>query len=668
MENDRPDPDALLRQLSQEERQNSKGKFKIFFGYSAGVGKTYAMLEEAHALKKKGVDVVIGYVEPHQRPATQALMKGLPKIPAIPVTYKSITLNELDIDSALKRRPSVILVDELAHTNAKGCRNDKRYQDIEELLRAGIDVYTTVNVQHIEGLHDVVESITGIAVRERLPDSVFDSADKVSLVDIEPEDLIARLSAGKIYKEMQAKRALENFFTKENLIALREISLRRTADHVNIIVERNKSIAKNRSYVTDEHIMICLSSSPANARLIRTAAKLAEALRGRFTALFVETSDFDEMSEKNRFRLRENIRLAEQLGAKIVTVYGDDVPYQIAEYAKMSGVSKVVLGHPVRRLFLGFSPPTFVDKLTAYAPGLDVYIIPNKMTTTFEDSQKQSLKVHLPKSALPDTLRTIICLAAASLIGGVFFRIGFAEANIITVYILASFITAMITHGKIYGIISSFFSVLLFNYFFAEPYFTLKIYDSLHPATSVIMLIAALTATVLTRRLKEHARQSTLRAYRTEVLLETSQKLRQAKNKEGILFEIISQIEKLTDSICFLYPAKGGVLGDVMVKEVRDKKINEYLTAKEFAVANWVFINNKHAGATTNTLSGAKCLYMSIHSNYNVFAVVGIAMNGDKSLDPFEKGLLISILDESAMVLEKENALEAQRQSGTRKS
>ncbi len=340
MDENRQNPDELLKAIRKEEQNQSRGHLKIFFGYAAGVGKTYAMLKAAHAAKKHGVDVVAGYVEPHARPKTAALLNGLEILPTLDIEYSGITLHEFDLDAAIARKPQLLLVDELAHTNAEGCRHAKRYQDIEELLKAGIDVYTTVNVQHIESLNDMVASITEVFVRERIPDSVFDNADQVELVDIEPQDLIERLNAGNVYKETQAKRAVENFFTVENLTALREIALRRCADRVNILAE-NARIKSHGDYHTDEHILVCLSSSPSNAKIIRTAARMAGAFRGAFTALFVETPDFTAMGEENQKRLHSNMRLAEQLGAKIETVYGEDVPFQIAEFARLSGVSKL---------------------------------------------------------------------------------------------------------------------------------------------------------------------------------------------------------------------------------------------------------------------------------------------------------------------------------------
>lgn len=343
MDEIRQSPEQFLKEIKKEEQSLNRGHLKIFFGYAAGVGKTYAMLKAAHASKRHGIDVVAGYIEPHARPKTSALINGLECLPNLITEYNGITLSEFNLDAALARHPQLILVDELAHTNAPVCRHTKRYQDIEELLNAGIDVYTTVNVQHIESLNDTVASITGIMVHERIPDSVFDNAGQVELVDIEPQELIERLQAGKVYNPTQAERATENFFTVENLTALREIALRRCADRVNLLTEAVR-IKSHSDYHTDEHILVCLSSSPSNPKIIRTAARMANAFKGAFTALFVETPDYQVMSEEDVKRLRSNMRLAEQLGAKIETVYGEDVPFQIAEFARLSGVSKIVIG------------------------------------------------------------------------------------------------------------------------------------------------------------------------------------------------------------------------------------------------------------------------------------------------------------------------------------
>lgn len=447
------------------------GKLKIFFGYAAGVGKTYAMLEAAHQVKKEGVDVVAGYVEPHARPDTLALLDGLEILPCKEMDYRGIKLKEFDLDQALQRKPQLILVDELAHNNAPGCRHTKRYQDVEELLQAGINVYTTVNVQHLESLNDLVSSITGIAVNERIPDHVFDRANQVELVDIEPDELVKRLQMGKVYRERQAKQALQNFFTAENLAALREIAMRRTADQLNRTALQE---GKGKSAKAGEHILICLSSAPSNAKVIRTAARMAEAFHSGFTALFVQTPETKELSGENLKRLRSNLHLAEQLGAQISTVYGIDPAVQIAEYARVSGVTKIVMGRINHKQNLITGKKSLADRLIDLTD-LDVYIIPDHQPLY----KKPLGKLRVPKARFTwkDTGIMLAAFLLSSIAGFGFFRAGFSESNIITVYILGVLITAVWTNGHFYGAIASLLSVAAFNFFFTEPRFTFQAND-----------------------------------------------------------------------------------------------------------------------------------------------------------------------------------------------
>lgn len=652
------DSDSLIEQLSTLPTSKRRGKLRIYFGYAAGVGKTYTMLKDAHDAKANGVDVVAGYIEPHVRPETIALLDGLETLPPLELSYKGVQIKEFDLDRALLRRPDLILVDELAHTNADGCRHKKRYQDVEELLQAGIDVSTTINVQHIESLNDIVESITGIFVRERIPDSVFDIADQIELVDIEPDDLIERLKKGKIYREEQAKRALSNFFTKEKLIALREISLRRMADKVNKVAAKNEPTRNNGSY-TNEHILVCLSSSPFNAKVIRTAARMADAFHGTFTALYVETPETQDPEDKSKAVLRENLRLAEQLGAQISTVYGDDIPSQVAEYAKASRVSKIVIGrttHPRKWLV----KTNFIDKLTEFAPTIDIYVIPD----THSSFHANNFKFVKPSNlSLADTAKSIALLIICTLIGFLFDYMNFSVANIITVYILGVQINAIVTQGRLYSAVSSALGVLLFNYFFTEPYFSLRAYDPGYPVTFLIMLSASLITSTLTKQIKEQARRSAQKAYRTEVLLETSRKLQQAKDKKGILSETAQQMVKLLDRPVVFYPSYKNSLIEPMIFSKKDSPIDRqyYLGTEERAVAEWVYKNNKRAGATTNTLSAAKCLYLAVRGNGAVLAVVGVAMDKEPPLESFEKSLLIAMLGECALALEKEEMNETQK-------
>lgn len=659
MEDRRSDPDELLRAIQNEQASEKSGQLKIFFGYAAGVGKTYTMLKAAHAAKRRGVDVAVGYIEPHARPQTAALLQGLELLPVRSVLYNGIELKEFDVDAALRRHPRLILVDELAHTNAEGSRNKKRYQDVEELLRAGIDVYSTVNVQHIESLNDMVASITGVTVRERIPDSMFDRAAQVELVDIEPPELIERLNNGKIYKEAQAQRALMGFFSVENLTALREIALRRCADRINRMAESTK-VQNNSDYYTDEHILVCLSSSPTNPKIIRTAARLAQAFHAQFTALFVETSDFKSISAENISRLRENIHLAQQLGASVETTYGDDVALQIAEYARISGVSKVVVGryNTVRgRLF---ARQTMAEKLASYAPKLDIYIIPDKPVKGYRPQNVPTVK---DRFSPRDFFYSLGILAAATGIGFLFYHSGFSEANIITIYILGVLLTAVTTSARAYSLISALASVLVFNFFFTVPRFSLNAYDSGYPVTFLIMFLAALITGNLALRIKEQARQSAQAAYRTKVMFDTNQELQRAGGKDEIVSVTAKQLVRLLERSVLFYMKNGAGLSEPTFFASSDSEdAAPYQSGNEKAVAAWAFQNNKRAGATTDTLSSAKCLYLAVRIENRVYGVVGVSMDKG-ALEPFENSVLLSILGECAMALEKEQTAREKEQA-----
>lgn len=662
MSENRPNPDELLAKIHKTEQKSTKGKLKIFFGYAAGVGKTYAMLDAAHSARKSGIDVVIGYVEPHQRPDTLALLEGLETLQTLNVRYKGITLHEFDLDAALKRKPQLILVDELAHTNAEGCRNTKRYSDVEELLRAGIDVYTTVNVQHLESLNDIVASITQVVVKERIPDSIFDNADQVELVDIEPDDLINRLNEGKIYRKDQAQKALGNFFIHDNLIALREIALRRTADRVNRAVEQNRLPAKSSEHYTGEHILICLSSSPSNAKVIRNAARMASAFHASFTALFVETPNTNELNDENRNRLRQNLKLAEQLGARIATVYGEDIPYQISEYAKASGISKIVIGRSNNKPRLFRPKGNLVERLATLAPNVDVYIIPDTLPPY---KAKSPHPPRMPALNGPDFLKTLGIMTICTMIGILFSHFGFSESNIITIYILGVLVVSSQTKGRFYGALSSVIGVLLFNFFFIEPRFTFTAYGAEYPFTFLVMLVASLITSTLTMRVKKQAKVSTMQAHRTEILLDASRKLQRTKNMSDIVSEASLQLLKLLDRPFSLYLVKNDVLSEPLTfYPPRDDKWEEICTnADEQAVAAWVQKNRKPAGISTETLPGAKAFYLPIRSHTTVFAVIGIVLESNEQLEPFERSLLSAMLGEIAFAIEKYNLNEAQKQA-----
>lgn len=655
MEKQRQDPDQLLRAIRNESGGEGRGKLKIFFGYAAGVGKTYAMLQAAHQARDRGVDVVAGYIEPHARPQTTALLQGLELLPPKELRHETLLLREFDIDAALKRRPQLILVDELAHTNAEGSRHAKRYQDVQELLNAGIDVYTTVNVQHIESLNDTVASITGVLVRERIPDSVFDQADQVELVDIEPAELLERLAGGNVYRAEQAQRAAANFFTEENLTALREIALRRCADRVNLLTESAR-VQSAGDYHTGEHILVCLSSSPSNARLIRTAARMARAFRGGFTALFVETPAAASMSDANKARLRENTRLAQQLGATVETSYGEDVPYQIAEFARLSGVTKIVIGRSTATKKWIFGKPTLTERLIAAAPNLDIHVIPDAIGTSYRMGKRERAKARpIP---LRDLGKSVLVLLAATLISYAFYTLGFTEANIIAVYLFAVLVASAITTSPICGLLTSVVSVLVFNFFFTVPRFTFQFNDPNYLVTMPIMLMVSLLTGSLATRLKNSASQSAQAAFRTKILFETNQLLQKETDRQAVVNAAAGQLIKLLGRDVVVYLCRDGELESPSLYRAEGSTEADLTAENEQAVAAWVLHNNKHAGATTDTLSNAQCLYLAIRVNRQVYGVVGIAMGG-APLDPFENSVLLSILGECALALENiQNAQE----------
>lgn len=623
------------------------GKLKIFFGYAAGVGKTYAMLEAAHQAQKEGMDVVVGYVEPHARPDTLALLDGLESLPCKEIDYRGIKLKEFDLDRALQRKPQLILVDELAHNNAQGCRHTKRYQDVEELLQAGINVYTTVNVQHLESLNDLVSSITGIAVNERIPDHIFDRANQVELVDIEPDELVKRLQMGKVYRERQAKQALKNFFTTENLAALREIAMRRTADQLNRAALQE---GKEKSAKAGEHILICLSSAPSNAKVIRTAARMAEAFHSGFTALFVQTPETKELSGENLKRLRSNLRLAEQLGAQISTVYGTEPAVQIAEYARVSGVTKIVMGRINHKQNPITGKKSLADRLIELTD-LDVYIIPDHQPLY----KKPLGKLHVPKTRFTwkDTGIMLASLLLSSLAGFGFYYAGFSESNIITVYILGVLITAVWTNGHFYGAIDSLLSVAAFNFLFTEPRFTFQANDPSYPVTFLIMLFSSVIASSLASRVKAQARLAAQKSYYTELLLGSSQKLQKGRTEWDCLRLTAEQLNRLFDRPV-LYALSGTEKELAFRVEPSDEQnILMELGSEEIGVAKWVQRNNKHAGATTNTLPDSKWLFLSVRGTQGVMGIVGIPIVGYSIPDAFEKNLMIAILSECGLSQER---------------
>ena len=624
-----------------------QGKLTIFASYFSGTGKSYSMLEVAEKARQAGMDVVIGLLSCEQWPQTQLLAEKFEVLPCKTVMRDGRMDYEMDLDACLKRSPELILVDDLSHLNMDDSRHIKRYQDIEELLKAGVDVYTTLNVQHIESIQDTIFSILGSSVVERIPDRVFDQAARVEFVDIEPERLQQRLL-------QQKQGELLSGCTLSQLSALREIGLRRCADRAALYTQGPQ---KRMEYRTREHILVCLSSAPSNEKIIRTAARMASAFRCGFTALFVETKEFQWMPQADKERLQTNIHLAQQLGASIETVYGDDVAYQIAEFSRLSGVTKIVLGRSGISHYMFWRKPPLTERLIELIPELDIHIIPdNGLNGRFAAKHQEVMR--LPTLSILDLLKSALLLILATLIGFLFYYLGFTEANIITLYILGVMLVSISTKSSVCSFIASFVGVLTFNFFFTEPRFSMNAYDSGYPITFLVMFLASLLTGSLASKLKSHAKRSAQVAWRTKLLLETNQNLQKARTQEEIISVTAKQLLKIfqRDIIAYRIQEEKPVMPEIFLVDSTDSP-ERYTSEKEREVAQWVITNNKRAGAGTENLSDSCCTYLSVRIGEQIYGVVGIAID-IRIVDSFETSILLSVLGESALALENQKNLE----------
>lgn len=654
----RPDPDALLRRVQEEEQAaeaaegRPAGRLKVFFGYAAGVGKTYAMLEEAHRAQENGADVVVGYVEPHTRADTLALLKGLELLPPKWIKHRGIRLREFDLDAALARHPQVVLVDELAHSNAPGCRHRKRYQDVEELLRAGIDVYTTVNVQHLEGVNEKVAAITSVAVAERVPDRLFDAADSVELVDLEPAELIERLRAGKVYAPERAAWALEHFFSRSNLGALREIALRRAADRLG----RDRRQASEPRAAGASDVLVLLSGEGAQARVVRTAASLAEAAGGELVALAVEPAEEGEGSDVDNSLVREALELAETLGARVVTLVGDDPVQPAALYAASAGIRHIVVPAvrgrgkwPLRRDIAHRMRRAAPEATVTAVPALDApAVLANTgVATGF-------------RPTWADVGRAAAAVVLATAASEVAWLVSPATSVILMVYLLVALLLATRADGFLYAVLAALGSVVAYNFFFTAPRFTFHAYGMSAPVIFTFLLVGTLAASSLAIRLKRQAAQATRRSYRTEVLLESTRMLQSASSIQGCLEAAAVQVVKILDCPVVMYEADPKRIGGLCAPRLYNgpqgegRNLDEaaLTTPAEAAVASWVAANGEPAGAGTDTLREARCWYVPVCGKSTVWGVAGLVLDGHDDLGPFEHNLLTALLDECGQAAE----------------
>ncbi len=588
----RPDPDKLLEQAAWPHR----GKLKIFFGACAGVGKTFAMLSEAQRLRAQGLDILIGVVETHGRQETAALLAGLATQPPRRIHHRGRLVTEFDLDAALARRPALILMDELAHTNAPGSRHPKRWQDVEELLDAGIDVFTTVNVQHLESLNDVVSGVTGIQVRETVPDPFFDAADEVVLVDLPPDDLRQRLHEGKVYIAGQAERAIEHFFRKGNLIALRELALRRTADRVDDQMRawRDRQ-GQEKVWHTRDAILLCIGHGSGNEKLVRTAARLAAKFGSVWHAVYVETPQLHRLPENQRRAILGALRLAQELGAETATLAEQAEEKAILRYAREHNLGKIVIGRRTRRR--GFSRESFADKLAQRAPDLDLLIVAL-------DDKQAALPARTPDNrAFSDKWRIQLrgCLVAVLLCALITFVAsqwlpGFDAANLVMIYLLGVVIVALF-YGRWPSVLATVINVISFDLFFIAPRGTLAVSDVQYVLTFAVMLAVGLLIGNLTAGVRYQARIARYREQRTRQLYEMSKALAVGRAPQDIVQTSQQFIHSTFNArSLILLPDREGKLAPLTPASG--------ITPWDEAIAHWSFDKGQPAGAGTDTLPG----------------------------------------------------------------
>ncbi|MCD7893969.1 MAG: DUF4118 domain-containing protein [Erysipelotrichaceae bacterium] len=579
-----------------------KGQLKIFFSYTYHKDMTLTMLKSAYDMKLQGFDVKIGELSNDFNESLDYINDS----------------HTFDLDEVLKMNPDLIVIEDMIGDNSITSRHKKRYQDILELLDAGINVYTCLLVENIEGLNDIIEEILEKPVK-RIPDYLFDQADEVEFIDKSPHDMM-------------------NMYRLDQLNQLRQLAMKRCMNRLEMKQNYNPIL-------TDEHILVCLSASPTNSKVIRSAAYMAQALNAHLTALYVETSQ--SLSEEARQMLKDNMDLAREFTAHIETVKGDDIAYQISEFANKFHITKIVLGHSRQDKMWSPFKTNLVEQLIQLTPDLDIYIIPVHGYSTFKS---KPVKHESQSITISDTIKSILILVEVTLIGYLFHYLGFSEANIITVYLLGVLLTAMLTSARIYSLVISIASVFVFNFFFTTPRFSLAAYGSGYPMTFIIMFIAAYITSTLTVRVNQNAKNSAQTAYRTKIMLETNQLLQQENNIEGIIHVINHQLSRLLKKDIILYP----IINDKIEKPITCMLENhscDFINDDEIKVVQWVYRNHKQAGATTETFDNAKCLYLPISSNNKIYGIVGIRLLKEP-LDSFDYSILLSLLGEAGLAFE----------------
>ncbi|HUH96117.1 MAG TPA: sensor histidine kinase KdpD [Anaerolineales bacterium] len=658
MMEDRPDPDRLLEQVQAEEKSARRGRLKIFLGYAAGVGKTYAMLEAARQRKAEGTEVVVGYLETHKRLETDRLAQGLETIPRKSIEYHGVLLTEMDVDAVLARHPKLALVDELAHTNAPGSRHPKRYLDVEELLEAGIDVYTTLNIQHLESLNDVVAQITGVLVRETIPDGVIDEANELELIDLPPEELLTRLREGKVYVPDQAARAIQDFFRKGNLTALREMTMRRAAERVD---DQMRSYMETQSiagpWAAAERLLVCISPNPLGERLVRSARRLADELNAEWLAVYVQTPHDSTLPQQKRDLATSSLRLAEELGARIVVLPASGpartLAYAVINFAHKNNVTKIVAGKPMRPRWMEFLRGSFVDELIHQSGNIDIYVVPSSEPARMPPEENP---FH-PRSPLLSYLSSLVLVTGATGLG---YLIGnsISPTNLVMVYLLAVVVSAVYL-GRGPSILASLASVLAFDFFFVPPRYTFSVSETEYLLTFIGLLLVGTVISYLTVQVREQANAAQAREVQTTALYELGRDLTATVGVEVIAQTVITHISQTfnRDAAIFL-PEKDGPL------KVWASSPNLAIADNELAVADWTFEHRQVAGRGSNTLPDASMRYQPLQTTRGIVGVLGIKpANTTHFLTPDQRRTLDAFANQAAIAIERARLVDQARQT-----
>ena len=650
----RPSPEALLEAARREEHRS--GRLKIFVGAAPGVGKTYEMLQQARARKQDGYDVVVGVVETHGRKETQALLDGLEIVPRKRLEYRGQWLEEMDLDAMIARHPQIALVDELAHANAPGCRHPKRHLDVEELLSHGIHVYTTVNIQHIESLNDVVAQITHVRVRETVPDSVFDRADAIELVDLTPDDLVERLKEGKVYVPKQAERALEHYFSPANLTALRELALRRTAERVDEqLLTEMQARAIPGPWAAGERILVCISEDPRAAGLIRYAKRLADRLHGPWTALYVESRRSLQLTEVERDRIADTLRLAEALGGEAVTIPSADqrIADDVIGYAQKSNVTQIIIGKSTRTRWFEIVHGSVVHDLVRRSGNISVHVIAGDAIAG-EPIPKKTVRAADGIEATDPRpyMAALLVVAAAVGVGALLWPwIGVENIGLV-------FLTAIVGIAVRFGLWPSLFAsvvaALCYNFFFTEPYYAFTISDPKDVIAVVFFTIVAIVVSNVAARARSQAIAAMARARTTDLLYAFSRKLAGVGTLDDVLWATAYQTAlMLKVRVMLLLPEDGSIV----VKAGYPPE--DMLDEADVAAAKWAWQNNRSAGRGSDTLPGAKRLFLPMRTSRGAIGVIGI--DSDKPgplLTPDQRRLLDALIDQSALAIERVHLVE----------